>query len=158
MVGLNLNKPREQNSQSEQNHWNRYESSETKIATDFALLFTGILLLLLLCLFVCLSSAASCAFFLTKSIASSTLRAVVPSSYPRGKRERFPPLSCSPGTTARMASEFARGFSSCDPLSFARFFNVFVRIRDPRTFDPHLLNIKEILLKENKRNALFAYE
>jgi len=59
MVGLNLSKPKKQNSQSEQNHWNRHESSETKIATGFALLFPGVLLLLLLlllllCLFVCL--------------------------------------------------------------------------------------------------------
>ena len=77
MVGLNLSKPKKQNSQSEQNHWNRHESSETKIATGFALLFPGVLLLLLLlllllCLFVCLFfSAASCAMFLTKNIASS---------------------------------------------------------------------------------------
>jgi len=66
MVGLNLNKPREQNSQSEQNHWNRYESSETKIPTEFALLFTGILLLLLLCLFVCLLLQAA-HFFLPRA-------------------------------------------------------------------------------------------
>lgn len=145
MMGLNLNIPKEQNSQSEQNHWNRCESSETKIPTDFALLFYWHSVVAVV-IFVCLSSAASCACFLIKNITNSTLRAEVPSSYPRGDRERFPPLSRSPGTTACMVSELARGFSSCDPLSFARFFSVFVRIRDPRTFDPHLFNIKEILL------------